>query len=130
MYKSRVKEAIRRLNDGKRDNLRDAANIWKDGVKEQISIQGLGMGQPSAPGQPPRKQSGKLFKSLRTRVRRDRTIKNTGSGAVNTSELGSTMFTARMLEKGTIQMEPRPYVQRGLRARMKDIHQALGRKII
>lgn len=128
MYKSRVNEAIRRLNNGKRDNLRDAVNIWKDGVKEEISTQG--MGRPSQPGQPPKKQSGTFARSLRTRVRRDRKIKNKGSGAVNTGELGSTKFFARMFEKGTVKMEPRPYVQRGLRARMKDIHQALGRKII
>ena len=128
MYKSRVNEAIRRLNKGKRDNLRNAVNIWKDGVKEEISLQGLG--KPSRAGQPPRKQSGRFAKSLKTRVIRDRNISRKGSRTVNTGELGSTMFTARMLEKGTKKMEPRPYVQRGLRGRFKDIQGALGRKTI
>jgi|GEM_PF-3587318 len=116
MLKSRIKEAKRELDRTLRRNLRRAGKIWREEAQEMLSHPG--MGTPSSPGAPPHMQRGVLKDSLVDKVSRD------DNGQLG-SELGSTQWWARLPEKGTVKMEPRPYVVPAMRRKRQEIHEAL-----
>ena len=62
--------------------------------------------QASLPGQPPRKRSGALQKSVTSQVTR-------GDGVVRI-KIGSAVQYARYLELGTKRMRPRPWLKSGV----------------
>jgi hypothetical protein len=100
-----------------------AVIIIRDTIKRSINVGGqardtrgrFASGTRSFPGQPPRKQSGMLFRSITTRV-------EVGGGHV-VGHVGSNMAYARRLELGftgsdslgrIYDQAPRPYMRPGL----------------
>lgn len=75
---------------------------------------------PSAPGEPPKKVSARLFNSIFTQVAR---LKNEVLGIV-----GSNAAYARALELGTKNMKPRPYLRPALLNNITKVRAILGAK--
>lgn len=94
--------------------LNDIATALQKNMKRVLNTAGSGRKHPglpkrsSAPFHPPVVQTGNLWRSWITRVRKD-------SGPNKTLVLGSNLNYARFLERGTmvggkVRMYPRPYV--------------------
>lgn len=80
-------------------NARAAGAELRDQTKAAISSRGR-----SGAGQPPGLVSGKLRRSIRSIVRRDR------SASEITIRVGSGLFYSRFLEKGTSKLAARPFL--------------------
>lgn len=81
--------------------------LWmRDRVKESINVGNRDGSQPSKPGEPPRKQTARLFKSIAAVVER-------GPGMVS-ALVGTNVKYGRYLEYGTSKMAPRPYLRPAL----------------
>jgi hypothetical protein len=77
-----------------------AAGVLLKEVKRLISTPGGG--KPAPPGSPPRKQSGQLYRSWKSRV------------VQGVRRVGSGLFTASLAEYGTPTEPPRPYARAAL----------------
>jgi hypothetical protein len=95
----------------------------------KILLNKSGRGTPSAPGQPPHKQSGELQRSIHSEVKRDRTSV--------TGVIYSDSVKARRLELGfvgkdsagrTIDQAPRPFLRTGLNNTRGKVAKILGSK--
>jgi hypothetical protein len=112
-----------------------AVVIIRDTIKKSINVGGqardtrgrFASGSRSFPGQPPRKQSGMLFRSITTKV-------VVGGGTV-TGHVGSNMAYARRLELGftgrdslgrIYDQKPRPYMRPGLANALPAVKAATG----
>ena len=84
-----------------------AGGVWLAfQVKNSLNVGNRDGSQPSAPGEPPRKQTARLFKSI-TQV-----VETTPSAIV--LKVGTNVEYARHLEMGTSRMAPRPYLRPAL----------------
>ena len=79
--------------------VKDAAVLLKE-IKRLLSVPGSG--KPSAPGSPPRKQRGTLYRSWKSKV------------VQGVRRVGSGFFTASIQEYGTHTEVPRPYARPAL----------------
>lgn len=89
--------------------LRGARQVGIEGqtdIRRSINVSNAGGDQPSAPGEPPRKVTQTLSKSIATVTARN--------GAGIKTEIGSNVPYARHLEFGTSKMEARPFLRPAL----------------
>jgi hypothetical protein len=93
----------RKVRAGMGRNLALAARYTRDEIRRRISVQGSYVpANHSAPGDYPYRQSGKLIRSYRFAVDRQRLF----------AWIGTELVYGRYLEQGTRIMKPRPHVRR------------------
>jgi len=105
--------------------LNDIATALQKNMKRTLNTAGSGQKHPglpkrsSAPFHPPVVQTGNLWRSWITRVRKD-------SGPNKSLVLGSNLNYARFLERGTkvggkVRMYPRPYISEAVKRTEKQL---------
>jgi len=132
----RINRTLREIGRPDSDEMKEAAKLVKGSFRTVLNVRGGGRpamslaskrlravgGTPSSPGQPPRRQTGQLARSIRDRiagdVRRVAVVHFTApllEGGVDTS-LPRRSTTPRRGAKGTLRIAPRPFAQRALDA--------------
>lgn len=112
-----IKEAALKKSEGR---MRLAVIFLEGQIKRAINRGNPGGRNPSRPGEPPKKVSGRLFLSIFSSVKR------TGNQVFGF--VGSSAKHARHLELGTSQMEPRPFFRPTLQKNRDRIARMLGAK--
>ena len=91
------------ITDAKGPVMRQAGRTLVKGIRRQVATRGT-ESAPSAPGSPPHRISGKLWRSFATGV------------VEGVRRVGSGYYVARLAEKGSDKQQPRPYMRRGFEA--------------
>lgn len=102
VVKSRRAEFEALIRKGMVRNLKNAGHILRDAVRDSISVQGFGV--PSKPGEPPRLQSGDLWRSYFVAV----------DPRIMVARVGSPLDYSSKLEAGSLTVAPRPHLRRNL----------------
>ena len=91
-----------------RENVANCAEVFKEEVKEEISIQGVPEDRRSLPGEYPRKETGDLYASVRV-------VGPTVENDVVVAQIGSDVSYASSLELAPASEGGRPWLSRKLR---------------
>lgn len=130
-YRSKAKNAIGRIEGGTERNVRAAATHFTTEIRKLL-IRGVRTGRDyrvpggtrrtytaSAPGEPPAPRTGRLANSYtEARQTRYRYL------------VGSPLFYAPLLEKGTSKMRPRPHFKVTFNAEQRTLRQILSRPVL
>jgi HK97 gp10 family phage protein len=113
-------EVQRQIEAAMKRNLGAAVRIVANRAKVLLSVSGTGRNRTqagaSAPGEPPRKQTGRLRASVATEV----------DGL--TGRVGTNVEYGRYLELGTRRMAARPWLRRALAESRAQVEMALARR--
>jgi phage gpG-like protein len=120
-------EAKRRIEHEMSNRMAVACRLVMNHAKELLSVSGTGGtpgskrnygSNPSAPGEPPHKQYGRLRASVATEVEGMR------------GRVGTNVDYGRYLEQGTRKMAPRPWLKRSLDETKADIRRLFSRPMM
>lgn len=101
-YESYAKQISNEIDKNAKQNLTNACKLARSEIKAVLNTR-----HKSAPGSPPGKLSGKLQKSIKYEIAKEKGI--FGETTDQTGIVGSTDFRSKMLEFGTEKMEARPF---------------------
>ncbi len=123
------RNALAKAEAAARRKLEASAVVVQNRAKVLVSVAGTGQGRdakgkfariynanPSAPGDPPHKQTGRLRASIAREV----------DGPAMVARVGTNVIYGRYLELGTRFMAPRPWLRRALAESWGDIRRIFG----
>ncbi len=125
-----IKEASRKIKDSALDKMAEAVNLLRNTTVETLSGNRTGRVyrvpgtrktyRASSPGEPPAVASAELRQSIKTEIESKR--------GVIVGQVGTELKKGAMLESGTRNMKPRPWLRKSFEKAEDEIKDILGER--